>query len=147
MRVIVNGSGVLEFSRNIAIYRTARAGTACQQKETDREGEILHPALFNYGGEMHIDGCGPETHIAVASLVAQLSGDGLLAFARIQRHNKLRLNRNRAGENGQFLSVHIQVFGFRIRNGFYLQRSAIPSEFQRNEKLIPRLITVHVKAR
>lgn len=148
MRVIVNGSGVLEFSGNIAIYRTARAGTACQQKKRGSEGEILHPPLFNHGREMNIDGCRPETHIAVASLVAQFPGHRVLAWTtHIQADNKLRFDRDRTSEYRQFLAVHIQVFGLWIRNGFYLQRSAIPSQFQRNEKLIAWLVAVDMKAR
>lgn len=52
-----------------------------------------------------------------------------------------------ASKNGQLLAADLDLFRAGITGGLSLKRSVSPRELQGNNKLIFRLVTVHMKAR
>lgn len=96
---------------------------------------------------MDVDRSRPEAHLVITGLISKFArhdrGAGSGGIAR----RKMRLDSERAGKDGQHVLADFNVFGFRVSDGSRLKRSGLPSELKRNQKLIFRLVAVHVEAR
>jgi hypothetical protein len=86
-----------------------------------------------------------ETHFVVAGLIPQFAYHHGRAGGRVSRSLKLGGYVKAARKDGQHLAADFDLLRLRIRDLFDLQWAAGPSEFQRDQEFILRLVTVDVK--
>jgi len=114
----------------------------CQGGKRRAIVHLLENLLYRHG-HVNLNGSGPETHLVVAGLIVQFAGHG--TRDRACGCGKPGLNGKRAREDYQVLSTHLNFFRLRVSDGLALERSFRPGKFERNQKLIFRLVAVHMK--
>jgi hypothetical protein len=86
-----------------------------------------------------------ETHFVVAGLVSQFAHHHGRAGGRVSWSLELGRYVEVTCKDSQHLAADFDLFRFRIRDLFDLQWATGPSEFQRDQEFILRLVTVDVK--
>src|ERR1700733_9588890 len=109
---------------------------------------LVFMSTSNFNRNRHIDRFGSEAFPIVASLIMQLSREGIRSGARTARHLELRQDLEAAGENryGLFGKWKLGRFGFWKGDVLAFERASVPCEPQGNQILVRRLIAVHVES-
>ena len=103
-------------------------------------------SLLDDDWEAHFHGCGTETHLVVAGLVMKFTRDGRRQRRRLIARPELRLENQFAGKHRESIRSHLDLLRFRVRDRFGCYRTRSPCELERDQKLIFRLVAIHVKA-
>jgi len=96
---------------------------------------------------MDIDRSRPEAHLVITGLESKFARHDRGAGSDGITRRKMRLDCERASKDGQQVLADLNVFRLRIGDGSGLERSGLPCELEWNQKLIFRLVAVHVKTR
>lgn len=106
----------------------------------------MRAALFDRNRQMHFDRRRSKAHFVIAGLIPQLPCHRRTAGRGIRRNLEFCLKLKLACKDRDALIAHRDFLRLWIGHALLLQRSVVPGQPQRNQKLVFRLVAVDVKS-